>query len=207
MAGRQSDRTKRRTPCSFTLNGRKQNAFVLDLSSSGLFIQTSADASPGDRLDIEVVIDDKVLPMHVEVARRKKVPPQLLTVAHGGIGVRILSAPEGYYEALTAINGPSRDVRGGAAARRRQTEAGRRATSRVAGGSVSGPTPERVSRPAPPPEPELPTFRVRVAQVQGARTRSIQVAARDESGARKKVMEDLGDEWKILEITRLSKPG
>jgi hypothetical protein len=48
---------------------------------------------------------------------------------------------------------------------------------------------------------------VRVAQVQGARTRSIQVAARDESGARKKVMEDLGDEWKILEITRLSKPG
>lgn len=195
MAGRVSDRTKRRTPCSFTMNGRRQNGFVLDLSRTGLFIQTSADPDPGDRLDIQVVLDDKVLPMHVEVARRKKVPPQLLTVAQGGIGVRILSAPEDYYTALAALSGPSRDMRGSA-------------KPPVAGGpsrrksSTAGPVARAPGTPAAP-DPGLPRFRVRVAQVNGTRTRTIRVSARNEAQARRQVMDDLGDEWKILEVCAL----
>lgn len=181
MAGRVSDRTKRRTPCTFTLHGRHQNAFVLDLSRSGMFIQTSADADPGDRIDIEVVFDGKVLPMHVEVARRKKVPPQLLTVAHGGIGVRILSAPEGYYEMLGELSGPSREVRGGSR-------------------GSAGPAPAADARVATEPDPN---FRVRVAQVKGTRSRTLRVYGRDEADARERVGEDLGEEWKILEVSPL----
>lgn len=192
MAGRVSDRTKRRTPCSFSMSGRRQNGFVLDLSRTGLFIQTSADPNPGERLDIEIVIDDKVLPMHVEVARRKKVPPQLLTVAQGGIGVRILSAPEAYYSALADLKGPNRDVRGGQAPRRTRPAAER------PGSAVS-----RAAAPAAPPDRDLPGFRVRVAQVNGTRTRSVRVFSRDEAQARRQVMDDLGDEWKILEVSAL----
>ncbi|MGH0030691.1 MAG: PilZ domain-containing protein [Myxococcota bacterium] len=177
MAGRGSERTKRRTPCTFSIGGRRQNGFVLDLSQTGLFIQTSADPRPGERLDIEVVFGGQVLAMHVEVARRKKVPPQLLTVAQGGIGVRILSAPEGYYAMLAEINGPSRDVRG--------------AQAPAADGSAAA------------AEPEGPAFRVRVKQVQGTRTRSVRIVAEDEETARSQVLDDLGDEWKILEVTPL----
>ena len=199
MTGRVSDRTKRRTPCSFSMNGRRQNGFVLDLSRTGLFIQTSADPNPGERLDIEIVLDDKVLPMHVEVARRKKVPPQLLTVAQGGIGVRILSAPEAYYTALADLTGPNRDVRGRAKALRRRPRS-------LAKPSSSGPV-ARAPAPPAPPDPELPGFRVRVAQVNGTRTRSVRVSARDEAQARRQVMDDLGDEWKILEVSALPHSG
>ena len=173
MPGRGSERTRRRTPCSFRINGRQQNGFVLDLSQTGLFIQTSADPNPGQRLDIEVVFKGEVLPMHVEVARRKKVPPQLLTVAHGGIGVRILSAPEGYYRMLSEIDGPSREVHGAKAPAQ-----------------------------AAPAAPE-PSFRVRVKQVQGTRTKTLRITAEGEDDARRQVAEELGEDWKILEVTAL----
>jgi hypothetical protein len=107
VAGRGAERTKQRAACTLTLDGRRHNGFVLDLSQSGLFIQTSATPEIGQRLDIEVMIRGETLAMHVEVVRRKAVPAQLLTVAHGGIGVRILAAPEQYYQLLTTTRGPS----------------------------------------------------------------------------------------------------
>jgi hypothetical protein len=182
------------------MSGRRQNGFVLDLSRTGLFIQTSADPNPGERLDIEVVIGDQVLPMHVEVARRKKVPPQLLTVAQGGIGVRILSAPEAYYTALAELKGPNRDVRGGATPRPAARRPG------PAKPSASGPVARAPAAPASP-DPELPGFRVRVAQVNGTRTRTVRVSARDEAQARLQVKDDLGEEWKILEVSALPRSG
>src|SRR5207249_3082637 len=38
-----------------------------------------------------------------EVARTKHVPPSLLTVARGGIGARIVSAPEEYFQMMDAL--------------------------------------------------------------------------------------------------------
>ena len=44
-------------------------------------------------------------------------------------------------------------------------------------------------------------FRVRVKQVGGTRTRTLRVTAADGEAARREVAEDLGDRWKILEVS------
>ncbi len=112
MAARFSDRNKQRAPCTITLDGRRHSGFMLDLSPTGLFIQTSAKPQPGQRLDIELSVRGETLRMHVEVTRRKQVPPQLLTVAHGGVGVRVLNAPEAFFQLLAERQARDTEVGG-----------------------------------------------------------------------------------------------
>src|SRR5262245_44113871 len=101
---RVTNRKKRRTPCLLTVGHRVHTGLVLDLSPSGLFIQTNAKTYRGERIEMELnVREDHPLDMVVEVVRTKSVPPRLLTVAQGGIGVRIISAPEEYYQFLNSI--------------------------------------------------------------------------------------------------------
>jgi hypothetical protein len=196
VADRESDRSKQRAPFTVTLNGRRHNGLLLDISRTGLFIQTSAKPEPGTRLDIEVVLDGKPVSMLVEVTRRKQVPAQLLTVAHGGIGVRILSTGEEFFQLLANIQGTG------------DKEKSRRSKGR---GSKPAARPDRIrSKPAqadsgaaPKPAAEAPPgakeFRVRVRL--GSRTRTLKVTAADEAAARVGVCEDLGEAWKILEVT------
>ena len=112
------DRRKRRTPCQMTGQGRRHTGLVINFSPSGLFIQTSAKAKPGDHFDLELPLsaDEAPIVIQVEVTRKKAVPPQLLAVAQGGIGVRVLHAPEAYYQFVQELG-----VRGEAG-----TEASRR---------------------------------------------------------------------------------
>jgi hypothetical protein len=204
VAGRGAERTRQRAACTLTLEGRRHNGFVLDLSRSGLFIQTSATPEIGQRLDIEVVIRGETLAMHVEVVRRKAVPAQLLTVAHGGIGVRILAAPEEYYQLLVTTRGPST---GGArrapgperpvAGARPPAPAAKPATGVASAPAAGAGAPKRAAA----PRPGAARFRVRVSA--GARSRTLQVEAADEAAVRREVSQDLGDDWKILEITRV----
>ena len=72
MPGRVSDRKKHRTPCAVTIDGRRYNGFLIDYSTSGMFIQTSACPDVGQRLDLEFSLHGQQLPMHVEVVRRKR---------------------------------------------------------------------------------------------------------------------------------------
>jgi hypothetical protein len=202
VTGRISDRSKQRAPCTITLDGRRHSGFVLDLSRTGLFIQTSAKPLPGQRLDIELSVRGETLRMHVEVARRKQVPPQLLAVAHRGVGVRVLSAPEGFYQLLADFQakgseGSSEPLKGRVpASRAASTPPGRKASR-----TVRPPNRER-PRTTPGPEPAAACeFRVRVKQVSGTRTRTLRIRAADEAAARCEVTSDLGDEWKILEVT------
>ena len=117
MTDRISDRSRQRAPCTITIDGRRHSGFVLDLSRTGLFIQTNARPKPGQRLDIELSVRGETLRMHVEVARRKQVPPQLLTVAHGGVGVRVLSAPEAFFQLLAERQ--ARDTEDGGSSKER----------------------------------------------------------------------------------------
>ena len=198
MPGRQAERSKQRAPCTVVLDGRRHNGLLLDISRTGLFIQTSAKPEPGTRLDIEVMLDGKSVAMVVEVARRKQVPPQLLTVAHGGIGVRIVSAGEGFYQVLANAQGTGDPGKLASSKSRRSEPAAKPDRDR----SRSAPAEERpVSAPksaveAPPGPKE---FRVRVKL--GSRTRTLNVTAADEAAARVEVCEDVGEEWKVLDIT------
>lgn len=195
--------------CRVHADGRQHNGIVLDLSGSGLFIQTSAKLPPGIRVDIDLSLPDDTARMQIEVVRRKQVPAQLLTVAQGGIGVRILSAPESYYRFLHDLQEKEREALRLAAQGASEEPVKPRATE-PAQKPAAAPKPVASPRPAAPPpaapkppEPPKPRFRVRVCQTQGARSRVIDVAAVNADAASRQVLGELGEEWKLLKVDPL----
>ncbi len=98
-----TNRKKRRIPCQLWVGQREHSALVLDLSPSGLFVQTHARTSRGERVSLRLANEDHPLDLLVEVVRMKQVPQSLLAAAKGGIGVRITSAPEEYYTLLAGL--------------------------------------------------------------------------------------------------------
>jgi hypothetical protein len=156
---RVTDRRKRRMPCEVLIAGRKHSGLVLDLSRSGLFIQTNAKTRPGQQFDLRIStgVGDPI-GLVVEVVRRKVVPPRLLALAQGGVGVRVKESPEAYYAFLGDL----------------------------------GMECESTHR-----------FRVRVKQISGPRTRTIEIESEDQSAAEEKALEELGDGWKVLDAAPL----
>ena len=109
MPGRVLERKNRRMPCVLKTEGQRRSGLITDVSPGGLFIQTSAKPRIGDVLDLEMSVPGEVskLFVQVQVVRTNTVPAQLRALAHGGVGVQILNAPEAYYEfmALLKIGG------------------------------------------------------------------------------------------------------
>lgn len=85
-----------------------RQALVLDLSAQGLFLRLAADG----RREIErcqLILQTErgeQIELIVDVMRKLLVPRPLLTIAHGGVGVRIVSAPDAYYDFLNRIGVP-----------------------------------------------------------------------------------------------------
>jgi len=166
-------------PCQLLVGLRTHTGLVLDLSPSGLFIQTNAKARRGDRLPVSFSVNEsEPMEMVVEVVRTKAVPPRLLTAAHGGIGVRIVNAPEGYYQFLTELG----------IAERFATAAESTDESEL----------------APAPEADAgPRFRVRVSQTSGPRSRRLEFSAPDAETACARALEEMGEGWKVLGVESL----
>jgi len=78
-------------PCEVLFEGASVRAFVLDLSATGLFVQTSVRMRPGSDVEVRLQIANVSEPLHLRarVARRRQVPTQLTTIAHGGVGVAL----------------------------------------------------------------------------------------------------------------------
>jgi hypothetical protein len=180
MAGRVFERKKRRMPCNVTFEGQQHNALVLDISPAGLFIQTSVKAKPGDRLDLKLSIPGETqrLSLQVEIVRKLTVPARLLAVAHGGVGVRILNAPEAYYNFIKALGSGtgSGEIKSKSAGQKTPTE-----------GAAAAEQPQR-------------NYRVRVKQIQGPRSRILDVAAGSEEDARSRALAELGEGWGVLQV-------
>ena len=105
MPGRVFARKKRRIPCVVLFESGRYSGMVIDMSPSGLFIQTSAKARLGDVLDLKLSIPGEIsaVDVHAEVVRVKSVPARLRMVDHGGLGVRVLVAPETYYRFMELL--------------------------------------------------------------------------------------------------------
>jgi len=105
------DRIKRRMPCELLVRQHWHSGRVLDLSARGLFVQTNAKPRPRERVELRIACDGtEALHLFVEVARLKRVPPSLLCVAGGGIGVRIVIAPEEYFQFLCRLVPPEQQA-------------------------------------------------------------------------------------------------
>jgi Tfp pilus assembly protein PilZ len=154
------ERKKRRMPCNVTFEGQQHSGLVIDVSPGGLFVQTSAKAKPGDRLDLKLSLPGEIrkLPLQVEVVRKVVVPPRLLAVAHGGVGVRILNAPEAYYNFMRVLGIGSKD-------------------SEFKAESSSDEAPDKDAAADARPQQ---SYRVRAKQTQGPRSRILDVAASSE---------------------------
>jgi PilZ domain len=99
MQKRREPRMKKRLACALWIKGVRQHGIVLDLSSKGLFVQTSAKPAPGEAVRIELVLpgQTKATTLMATVARVRTVPPALLAVAQGGIGLKLDNPPEEYF--------------------------------------------------------------------------------------------------------------
>lgn len=177
---RVAKRIRRRMACEIQAEGRQQRAIVLDLSRTGLFVQTSARLSPGSVLELSIPSESREpIVLRAAVARQKAVPSNLTSVAQGGVGLRILDAPRAYYELI----GERPPLPGRAAG----------APAPAPGGTPAAPA---------PPAPERPRFRVRVKQREGPRSRILDVVAETAERACAAALEQVGAGWEALGAER-----
>jgi hypothetical protein len=174
--GRAARRTKRRMACRLIVGSQRFSGVVLDFSSTGIFVQTTAKPSPRDPVTIELSMPGQREPIRLEseVARVFMVPAQLITVAQGGVGLRIRNAPESFFALLEKLQ--------------REGQAG--SSTPLEGGSGL----------APGADP-LRSFRVRMTQLGRARTRTLRLRASSAEEAAEIACEESGEGWKVLEAS------
>ena len=114
MDTRAEPRFKKRIPCKLTQSRSTFSGLVVDVSRTGLFVQTSATVKAGD--EVEVVLSrwepEADIVLSTQVAWLRKAPPQLRSVVEGGLGLQIRYAPEPYYVLLAETARGSAPIRG-----------------------------------------------------------------------------------------------
>lgn len=148
---RRHQRVKRRFVCDFLAEGQRYRGIIVELSSSGLFVQTDATIPPGCEIELHLagagVVPD--IRMRAVVVRRRMVPAPLAAVVRRGVALEILEAPREYGLAFGSelLDAPIRLSRsgGGDAA----PGAGRREVEPAA--DLAG-----IALPAAPPAPPPP---------------------------------------------------
>jgi len=208
MAKKRADRIRRRVTCELQLDGRSYRGIVLDLSESGVFVQTEATPPPGTRVRLRLRTAGGVeFVVEATVARRQVAPPQLASVVRGGLGLRVEDPPAAYFKLIgmeaaagtgRSLGGPGAPAPGAAAAG--AAPAGAPGAFGSAGPSRAAPRAPAPAAPSPPPPDTRPEFRVRVKQSDGPRSRTLKVKAGSPSEARRNALAELGKGWEILSV-------
>jgi len=191
--------------CSLLVGERRHTGIVLDVSATGLFIQTSASPSPNQVVDLELSIpgESEVVPVRAIVARRKAVPPRLITVAHGGLGLRIENAPEAYFTMVASLQDSGSKLIETAA-----PDSDKAASSppeqKAAPKSDDEKARSKPKRKLPPRQAPPPRRRFQVRIQHGARSRRLEVSAASEKDARQQALSEAGEGWKVLGCDRVS---
>jgi PilZ domain len=169
---RAAKRHRWRLPCEIVYEGGRQRSFVIDLSETGLFIQTSVRLKPGAEVEVRLTLEtaSRPLVLRAQVARAKQVPTQLTSVAHGGVGLRLVAPPKEYLDALRGLS-PGGNLR-------------------------TGMTPT----PMPVEKPVTQRFRVRVKQTDGPRMRVIEIDAESGDRARARALKETGSGWEVTAV-------
>jgi Tfp pilus assembly protein PilZ len=102
VSERGEQRFKKRMSCKVRVGQRDHSGIVLDVSRQGLFVQTTAAASVGDRVEVLLSQSEAGSAIKLEAGVRwlRRVPAQLRSVTQAGIGLQISHAEEGYYTLL-----------------------------------------------------------------------------------------------------------
>jgi Tfp pilus assembly protein PilZ len=91
--------------CRLRVGQRENSGIVLDVSRQGLFVQTSAPARVGDKVEVVLSGPGQSAPITLVAAVRwqRIVPAQLRSVSQAGLGLQISHAEEGYYALLAQV--------------------------------------------------------------------------------------------------------
>ena len=100
-----SNRVKMRIVCAVSLGEQRHSGLVLNVSPSGLFVQTHAKPLSGDtvRVALNVPGAAEAMVLDATVVWKRVVPAGLVPVAQGGVGLCLVSPPEGYYQFLADV--------------------------------------------------------------------------------------------------------
>ncbi len=198
MERRRAKRTKRRATCEVWIAGERQTGILLDISSTGLFVQTTTQAAVGSEIEVEIKLpgDTRECRVRTVVARVRRVPPSMTGIAAGGLGLRILAAPSSYWDFVGVPTPPGlgRSAGDGVAPRVGQALPIQPEAPRAE------PVPPPPSVPPPPPEPVKPSHRVRVKQVGGMRSRVLDVKASNPDEARRTALVQVGKGWEVVDV-------
>jgi len=168
-------RFRKRVPCRLQVTGSAHSGMVLNLSRGGLFVQTTAGASPGDAVHLDLAVGDaEPLPIDARVVWRRVVAPHLRTVSTGGMGLHIQYANDAYF-------------------------------GFVAGLASSNPAEAEEAAAAPARSAASSSYRVRVRFAGSPRTRILTVAAADEREARERVAQRAGAQWAVLDLEKIER--
>ncbi len=171
-------RFKKRVPCELIVSGSRHPGIVLNLSRSGLFVQTAVAARRGDvvAVDLNARTGKAAIGLDATVMWNRKVAAQLRGVRHGGVGLQIRSANESYYNLLAAV------------------EDGEGTLWRAAASEANAA--------APRDETPLCGYRVRVKMFGAPRSKTLFFSCADEAEARQRAATVAGRDWEILEVSR-----
>lgn len=168
-------RFKKRVPCELIVDGSRHPGIVLNLSRSGLFVQTSVTARRGDdvAVDLNAAWVTRTIAVDATVMWNRTVAAQLRGVRHGGVGLQIRTANESYYNLLAEVS---------------ETDG---SLWRSAGSARLAPE-----------ETPVYGFRIRVKQAGAPRSRTLFLSCANEAEARDRAATVAGRGWEIIEISR-----
>ncbi len=221
MDKRRHRRYKRRLTVDLDLGGQFLRAFIIDLSSSGMFIQTNQSINPGTVVAVRFAptSTNPMIIVRAVVARRRAVPAHLRAIAASGLGLEVLEAPPEYQSVvLPPLEAATRSEKGAAsatapvAASAKKTpprsapspaapspSAAPSASSASKSAAVSPTTPAAVPAPAAE-EASLRRFKVFATQIGGTRSRTITIESKNGTLARGHALVKLGGDWEILRV-------
>jgi hypothetical protein len=143
---------------------------VLDVSTSGVFVQTTASLPPGTPVSLTMYAPDaRRFLLDGEVARVVVAPTGLKAGAGCGLGVVLTEAPKAYVDWVRSLVG-----RGGE-------------PLRVSGGPKAAP---ETTRP----------FQVRLQEIRGDGTRDVLVRCGSEAEAAELALAEFDADWKVLGV-------
>jgi hypothetical protein len=181
MRAHAETRFKKRLPCKVKLGASEYSGMIMNLSRSGLFVQTGAVPGPGDVVEVELraPLASPDLVLQSRVVWKQLVPHPLRHRLVGGIGLQIEHAPESYYSLVEAVE-------------RLYSQVPRAIRARSVRENAAAPPAGRMR------------FRIELQQIGGTRSRIFEVDAESETDARRSALDLAGPDWSITRISPLA---
>jgi Tfp pilus assembly protein PilZ len=191
-----------RISCEVSVGARRHSGLVLNVSPSGLFVQTVARPTSGDTVQVALNVPGRAefMTLDATVVWKRAVPAGLLRVAQGGVGLCLVNPPEGYYQFLADAARspePSRVPVSAPPVPANSTSTQEPARSETAVALASAPN---AAAEACETNGQSTAYKVHVSL--GQRSRIVAVSAPSETRACEIALERAGAGWKIIGFER-----